>query len=290
MPPEVLQAYAALRSEFITRAQWQGFCRAHNSLVRAIEVLPFDPRFNAVHWALDAQSLCRQIAYSFLWMSAYADYYRQLVQPGQRLSDENFHVGYYADTAIVLIDSCRDKIALAAWAYYASFNPEKRVLDYRSVCDRLRFPARHGLCIRYQKVFVDALSFLSAQCFKKVERYRHLKVHRREPHIQMYGVARHHGWDYMVPCFGQNERRRLDRSLEADYHDPHLRATARSGCEVSGVLYSRRRLRDAIWTYEDVHGLVDECLEGLLCSATRTMRILRRRDPIRQRHDSREIL
>jgi hypothetical protein len=283
IPHEVLKAYAALYHQFVNEPRWTGFCRAYRSLLGAIEVLPFDPRFNAVHWALDAQYLCRQVAYSFLWMSAYGDYYRQHLQPGQRMSDEDFHVQYYADAAIVLIDSCRDKTALAAWAYYASFNPEARVLDYEDVLDRLRCPARHGLTIRNRKPFLDALEPLSAACFGKVVRYRNLKVHRREPRIQVYDVAHHHGWGYVVPCFDDKERQRLRESIKKQYPDASRRGAAIRNSEVNGVLYDRRRLKDALWKYHDVRGFVQECLEQLLASVELTMRILRRRDPIRRR-------
>ena len=43
---------------------------------------PFDPRFNAAHWAFDVTDLLRQIAFSYCWMRAYARAYRDEVKPG----------------------------------------------------------------------------------------------------------------------------------------------------------------------------------------------------------------
>lgn len=73
---------------------------------------PFDPKTNAVHWAFDVSDLCRQIAISYLWMKAYARFYKERVSPGSLTAHTDFHVTYFADNCITRMDSIRDKLAL----------------------------------------------------------------------------------------------------------------------------------------------------------------------------------
>lgn len=283
IPSEVQRLFLTEQDKLRQRDEWRRFCDAERSLLAAIDVLPFDPRFNAVLWVLDAAGLCRQIAYSRLWMTAYAEHYKATVPMGERLSDTQFHVQYFADNAIVMTYACRDKVALAVWAYYVPFNPEEPedVLDYRAIMERLNHPARFGIRLRRVEPFLDCLEHLGTQEFTVVKRYRHLKVHRREPRIEIRRVAPHHGGDYLLPCDGAAEEGRLDDTLAEAYPDAESRAAVRLGCVVNGILYNRRRLKDAIWYYGDVAGVTCRCLRALLQASSQCMAVLRRRAPIR---------
>lgn len=276
------------KQRLLATREWRRFNRAYQRLDDALYdnvTLPFDPRFNAVLWARDSASLCRQVAHSLVWMKAYGEYYKAKIPKGKRLSDPYFEVSYFADNAITRIHSCRDKLALSVWAYFVPFNPEQReqVLDFTAVMERLRQQVRFGLRLRGYKPFMPFLEVLETQKFRKVTQYRHLKIHRREPRIEIYGPAAHHGWDYMIPCLNKAEERALDRKLAKVYPDPAFRQHIKNACFVGGVLYNQRRLKNAIWSYGEVRNLVEDCLLRLLDSVRGCLRILRRRAPVRRR-------
>jgi hypothetical protein len=88
--------------------------------------LPFDTRRNAVHWCLDVNRLIDEIVFSYTLMKGYVTLFKKTNPAGNFPSSSSFHVSYYADNCIARLDSCRDKLALAIWAYYCPFNPERR--------------------------------------------------------------------------------------------------------------------------------------------------------------------
>jgi hypothetical protein len=208
--------------------------------------------------------------------------YRAKVPAGSRPAHTNFYVSYYADTALTRIDSCRDKLALAVWAHFSSFNPEREreVLDYGQVCARLGAQVKFGLRLRGSEPFRQCLAGLRTNEFQKVEEYRHLKIHRREPRIELHGVKPHHDWEYFVPLVEPSEISRWKKRLQEQYPGPEMKFIER-GCYVRGVPYDRRRLKGRLWNYGEVDHLVEHCLSRLMTSSTGCFRLLRGRAPFR---------
>ena len=217
----VYQKFLVEQERIVNLREWKRSRAAWGTLRGAITGIPFDPRFNAIHWAADAELLCREIVYSICWMLAYAETYKQGSKKGERPSDVDFWVQYFSDNAASRIDSCRDKLALLAWSYYCAFNPEEgRVLDYGQVVERLTYPVKFGLKLSGQGQLVRYLALLQGSDFQRVERYRNLKIHKREPRIEIYGVEPHHDWSYMVPLTDPKEIAAWKAGLARQYPDP----------------------------------------------------------------------
>ncbi len=264
---------------------WRLFKWASQSIYKAAHkgALPFDYRFNAVHWAFAVDSLCRQIVYSYCWMKAFAKFYENTIKRDSQFGHVDFHVSYYAENCITRIDSCRDKLALMVWAYYCPFNPEKKLetLTYESVVERLLYPARFALSIKNHKAFLTQLQKLNDQHFQRMEQYRHLKIHRIEPRIEMYGVKSHHGWSYMFPLFSQKEIDRWDQGLENEYPNKELRDIVKNNCYVAGTLFETRKIKDSIWDYSEIENHTEICIDKLLDATGNCLKILRSRAPLK---------
>lgn len=215
-----------------------------------------DHRFNAFLWAFDVRNLCSQIGYSYCWMKAYADHYKTEVSEGDMPWHTDFHVSYYADNCITRIDSSRDKTALMVWAYYCAFDPEKPVLVYEDVTERLRSPKNFGLVLEEPESFLKCLKLLSNEEFKTIEDYRHLKIHRREPRYEMYGVKPHHDWPYLFPLANQPG---------------------------SDVRYEPRRSDVHLADYKKLEEAIRNSLLKILESASGCFRILSHREPFRKK-------
>jgi hypothetical protein len=265
--------------------EWNSFDRSFNLLYRRAlkRSLPFDPKFNTIHWAFDVHRLIREIAYSFCLMKTSAQHYKDKVPPNSEPSHVDFLVSYYADNCITRLDSCRDKLALMIWAFYCAFNPEKReeVLDYHEVVKRLRFPMRYGIRLRNSETFLANLTSLDGKEFKQVRSYRNLKTHRREPRIEIHGVTSHHDWSYMVPIYEQKDITRFMKDLAKTYPDEQMQETVLSGCYFDGVLFEQRKLKDRVWAYKGIQTNTELCLFKLLRASGSCFGILANRRPFR---------
>ena len=81
---------------------------------------------------------------------------------GARSAISESLVSYFADNAATRISSCRDKLALLAWAYYCPFNPDKKdeVLNFDEVRGRFTNPLRFGLRLTGHDEFLAELNKL----------------------------------------------------------------------------------------------------------------------------------
>lgn len=289
IPDRVLKTFDKERTKFLSSTEWNQFIRSDHSLHETVRRGPFfNPRFNAVHWAFDVSGLSRQIVFSFLWMSAYAQFYKETVSEGSLPAHTNFYVNYFADNCITRIDSSRDKLALLVWAFYCPFNPEKRneVLDYPKIVERLQHPERFALHLRKPESFLNSLTLLAGPEFQRIERYRHLKIHRREPRIEIYGVAPHHDWSYLLPLTEEKEIARWEKDLCKHYPDAAFRERIKKKCYLNGVLFEQRRLRDHLWNYSVVQKDLESSLLKLISASTKCFRTLRQRLKSISRHRS----
>jgi hypothetical protein len=285
IPPEVLDGYIKQEGRLTSTKGWRSCFRAHRSIIRAVfrrGILPCDPRFNAVLWAGDVIQLCREIGHSYCWMRAYADFHGTQYPPGSEPSDADFHLSYYADNAITRIDSCRDKLALMVWAYYCPFNPENRheVLCYEEIVERLRYPVKFGLAIRSQGAFLRHLDTLVGPDLKRVETYRNLKIHRREPRVMLRDVRPSDDWDYVVPLTDEKDIANWRERMAETYSDPAFREDIERRCRARGGIFDRRRLKDRLWEYEKVRRCIESCLIALLAASGGCFRVLGRRAPL----------
>lgn len=279
------QNFSQEERKISSRREWKRFSKAYESLYKAAVKgpLPFDPKFNAVLWAFDVVRLCKEIAFSYCWMNSYAKFYKEQVSPGSRLAHVDFHVSYFADNCITRIYSCRDKLALMVWAFYCPFNPEKKdeVLNYEKILERLRCPIKFGLHLTNQDDFLGYLETLRSPDFDRIIKYRHLKIHRREPRIEIYGVALHHDWDYMLPLVNKEDIKRWEKEVEKQYPDQQFRNRIKKGCYIKGVPFETRKLKDRLWNFQKVQEHVNSCLLKLLKASDGCFRILRRISPLR---------
>jgi len=286
VPPLVEQNFWQERKKITSRQEWISFSKTFENLYEAavVKASPFDPRFNAVHWALDVYNLCRQITFSYCLMNSYAEFYKKQVSVGSQLEHVDFHVSYFADNCITRIDSCRDKLALMVWAFYCPFNPEKKneILDYQRIVERLRCPIKFGLKLKNQNDFLKYLEILHGTDFQRVETYRHRKIHRREPRIEIYGIKPHHDWLYMFPLVDKGDIARWERKLEKRYTQSQFRELIKKGCYINGVLFDERILKDRLWDFEEVRRFIKSCMMKLFKASEGCFRTLRRRSPLRK--------
>jgi len=286
LPLLLEQYYLEEQNKITSSREWIAFSNAYKNLRKAAydTSLPFNPKFNAVHWAFDVAELCKEIAFSCWWMNSYAEFYKKQVSPGSQPAHVDFHVSYFADNCVTRIDSCRDKLALTVWAFYCPFNPEnkKEVLDYPRIVERLRCPIKFGIGIKNQNDFLKHLEMLRGSDFSRIERYRHLKVHRIEPRIEMYGVNSHHAWDYMFPLLDKKDIQRWEQGLGAQYPNQHLREHIKKGCHINGVPFERRKITDSLWDYEQVSKHIKSSMIKLLTASAGCFRILRKRSPLKK--------
>ena len=284
---EVEKLYMEEEKLFVSSKEWLTFSKSYSGFRKSAfkASLPFDPRFNAVHWGFGVSGLCREIAFGYCWMKAYAKYYRHQIPPTAQPANVGFHVSYFADNTITRIDSCRDKIALMVWAFYCPFNPEKRpeTLEYHTVLDRLKYPLRFGLSLKNHQSLLSHLEKLQGQDFERMVTYRHRKVHRMEPRIEIYGVKPHHGWDYMFPLYKKNEIDRWEQELKKLYPDQEFRERIKKGCYIDGVLFDTRKIKDSLWSYDEVENQIRSCLVKLLQATAGCFDILRSRAPLKKK-------
>jgi hypothetical protein len=169
------------------------------------------------------------------------------------------------------------------WAFYVPFNPEQKseVLNYEKVRERIRCPLKFGLDIRNHGGFLSILEKLQSQDFKRVEKYRDLKIHRREPRIEMYGVQPHHDFPYLLPVTDKEEINRWKAALRRQYATFGARELQiiERGCYIDGVLFDQRCLKDRVWGFETIKSHVENCLISLLNASASCFQILKRRLP-----------
>jgi hypothetical protein len=216
-------------------------------------------------------------------MKAYARYYRQKVTRNSQPAHVDFHVSYFADNCITRINSCRDKLALMVWAFYCPFNPENRdeVLDYTRIIERLKYSVKFGVTIKNHSMFLASLEKLKGRDFNRIQKYRHFKIHRMEPRIEIYGVATHHGWDYMIPILNPTDIRKFDRKLSKQYPDEQFRDIIKKRCYINGVLFDTKRIEDSIWDFEELEGHIKSCSIKLLKTTSECFQVLSNRSPLK---------
>ncbi len=265
------------------RPEWRKLLRATDSLYGAIDTLPFDARFNAVHWAFDVATVCNEIAYSYCWMTAYEKAYREDYPTSCLPAHVSPRLSFYADTCVLRLHAVRDKLALMVWAFYVPFNPENtdHLLSYKDVIRGLKRPDKLGLRIRNQKPFLDNLLLLRGRCFKRIEWYRHLKTHRREPRVEIHGIRPFHDWSYVVPLTTEDEIRDWEADLAQHYPDEEFRKRIMEGCRIGGVYCDHRKLKDRLWELDELRRCVEQSMEKAVGASGDCFRILRRRAPIR---------
>ena len=88
----------------LSSEEWVSFSKSYTGFRKSAfkASLPFDPRFNAVHWGFAVGGLCREIAFGYCWMNAYAKHYRSQTPPAAQPANVHFHLSYFADNRPLL--------------------------------------------------------------------------------------------------------------------------------------------------------------------------------------------
>jgi hypothetical protein len=286
MIPEIVQSIFRREQNQVTSSEeWKKFNRAYKKLDSATyDILPFDPKFNSVVWAFDIVHLISEIALSYCWMISFVEYYKKNTTPNSQPSHSDFYVTYFADNAIMRINSCRDKVALMVWAFYCPFNPEKKdeILNYSQILDRFKKPHKYCLKLTKHEVFLEQILKLNSQPFNRISEIRHSKIHRREPIIEIFGVESFHDLGYMIPLTDKNEILKFDEELKRQYPDPDMREVVKENCYIDGILYDSIRLNRHLFDFKEIEEKIHECLYTLLCVTTGCFNVLKRRSPLRK--------
>ncbi|MDD5504400.1 MAG: Cthe_2314 family HEPN domain-containing protein [Candidatus Omnitrophica bacterium] len=257
---------------------------SYKKLNDACRDIPFDWQFNAIHWVFGIRKICDEIAFSLSWMKAYAEVYKAIHPPESALSHTNFQISYFADNCITRIDSCKDKIALMIWSYYCPFDPRENVLIYEHIRERIAFPLKFGLNIKGVKKLLNYLDLLNNDAFDQISRYRHMKIHRREPRIEIYGPKTHHDWPYMVPLYKTKEKEKWHKKVDEKYPDMEKwdRESIKKSCYIKGILFDQEVLKERLWAYNDIENLIYECFLAVLKSASGCFHVLSLKKPFKK--------
>jgi len=286
IPDSIQQFYIEENEIMMQSADWISFNIAYRKLQKSLSgLIPFDPKFNSINWVLDVSQLLCEIAFSYCWMRSYVRDYKIKINPGERPSHGDFKVSYFADNCTVRIASCREKLALMIWAYYCPFSPEKKdeIYSFTEILKRLKNPHKYCLKITNQQKFTEQLQKLENNVFNKLLNWRHLKIHRFEPNIQIYGIESFHDWGYMLPIIEKSEIESFDKNLEKMYpKDPDLREAVKQNCYIDGVLYDRIKMQNHLINYDEMDTSIKECLILLLRSSAGCIKVLSTRSPLRK--------
>lgn len=216
-------------------------------------------------------------------MKAYAKHYRQQKERWEgKPSHVDFNVSYFADNCITRLDSCRDKIALIVWSFYEPFNPEEKVLTYEEVREQLRVPGELGRKLSNHGIFLKHLDALDTQDFNVLKKYRDLKIHRREPRIEIFGVDHAHDVPYMLPV-SKDRLQAWEASIRKRYSNWQEWAIQEliQDCYIKGVPFEQSKLKNRVWGYERVKGHIERGLGQIMGAASGCFRFLRRQSPLR---------
>lgn len=266
------------------REEWKAFVKTWERLEEQVKKVgfSFDPRFNSVFWAYSLANLCKEIVFGFCWAEAWADFYKKKITEGSMPSNAVMQVSFYAGNCITMIDSCRDKLALMVWAYFCPFNPNEKeeILIYEGVLERLLAPVKFGLKLEGHQEFIEYLEKIKGDDFKRIEKYRHLKVHRMEPQIEMYQTGPHQEIPYLVPLTTSESIQKFKDRLKEKYPDPDFRETIFERCKIEGVPFSTIPVKHQLWEYKTIRKHIEKCMLGLLEATAGCWNELLKRQPL----------
>lgn len=268
--------------------EFQQFLRIRKRFIEKVEnlgAIPFDPRFNSVLWAYDLINLLFEIIHGFVWMKAWADFYKKEVPEGSQPSNSFLQLSFYGSTCITLIDSIRDKAALLVWAHYIPFNPDKKndILIYEEILKNLKNPRKFNFKISGHQVFLTLLNKLKGNNFKEVEKFRHLKIHRREPRIELYHAGPHLEILSCLPLNTPELIQKWDEILMETYpNDAAFRDRIRKQCHIKGKPFGSFKTKNIVWEYGKLEKHIFNCLKLLLECTSGSLAVLCRRKPLRK--------
>ena len=178
-------------------------------------------------------------------------------------------------------------MALMVWAYFCPFNPDirKEILVYEDIVDKLTNPIKYGLKFKGHKSFLKHLMKLKKddfKCFERIERFRHQKIHRREPRVEMFLAGSHHEIECCIPLTNKKLEKKWDDTLKDLYpRDPSLREQIKNQCHIGGVPYGSFKPRNIVWEYDVLHKDIFEGLKAILDSVGGCLKILSRKPPLK---------
>lgn len=320
IPDKVLSGFREETRRIVDNEYWVTFAETMLS-VREVgfnrALATNDPRRNWVHWAFDVDRLCREIALELAWFIAWAIYWKQLPSDGDWPRVSYQEVNSHADNAITRVFSCRDKLSAMVMAYFVPFDPNEKILpDYKSVVRVLKDPsllekfverrpllrdiaASKESCpwtISGHESFTEALLGLRTDKFQSLQKYRHMKVHRREPIILLHGNKHNHTWSYSIPA--QSDETWFDNLKNESedkgwgYTDEFILDFLKPNAIHNGILYEEPKLLDHLFDYDEIADPLESCYWALIYASTVCLDELMARPPLDQdlQADERERL
>lgn len=151
---------------------------------------------------------------------------------------------------------------------------------YEGVLERLLAPVKFGLKLDGHQEFIEYLEKIKGDDFKRIEKYRHLKVHRMEPQIEMYQTGPHQEIPYLVPLTNPESIQKFKDRLKESYPDPDFRETIFEQCKIEGVPFSTIPIKHQLWEYKTIRKHIEKCMLGLLEATTGCWNELLKRQPL----------
>jgi hypothetical protein len=90
----------------------------------------------------------------------------------------------------------------------------------------------------------------------------------------------------MIPLYENKETQEWEGELEKQYPDKTTRENVKKGCQINGVLFGRRKIKDSLWDYDEVVKQIKSSMMKLLKASTGCLNILTRRSPLRKQRKS----
>ena len=245
--------------------------------------LPHHPIRNVVIWSYDLASLLGEAILSLKNMMSAARFYRSTTEENLLPSHTDKFVSFYANVLFVLIETIKDKIGLMAYSSLEDFDPvgETYLPNYEMTLKKLKETSKDDNS-SHRKWVADALLskilLLDKNAdFNYVERFRHSKIHRMEPRIEIFGIKPHHDWPYLVKISKDDvslEIKKIDEDLKRSQPNEETRNRIIKGCFNKGILYVDKKVEGRLFSYDEVEEKSIKCLKMLLIAVTGCFKVI----------------
>jgi hypothetical protein len=237
--------------------------------VRNWTIFPFHPIRNVAAWGYDVAMVLGELLLSLKNMMSAARYYKENIPVGTQPSYSDEFLSYYAKNALVLIETFKDKLGLMTLSLFEDFDPDNDSLaGYEKVIKKLAgYSASNNVYVKFNAdLFLIQLNPLSSDIspdFKVVEEFRHQRIHKMEPRIEIYGKKPFHDWPYLFKVNKYSDFKVLAKKLLKIYPDKPRRKHVYKGCFVKGILYDDRQL-SRLYSYDELEKTALNCSKILL--------------------------
>jgi hypothetical protein len=245
--------------------------------------LPHHPIRNVVIWSFDIALLLGETLLSLKNMMSAARYYRATTEENSLPSHTDKFVSFYANVLFVLIETIKDKIGLMVYSTLEDFDPGegKHLPSFETILKKLREISKDDNSPHRKWVAETLLSKIlpldKNEELNYVERFRHSKIHRMEPRIEIFGIKPHHDWPYLVKISENDvssEVKKIDLELKQAQPNDETRSRIIKRCFIDGRLYVDKKMEGRLFSYDEVEGNSIMCLKLLLIAITGCFKVI----------------